>query len=378
MSSGFREALPRALLAGLLVSVVIAPAARSASPVSVCVDRSSPSAHIDRIAARRAAAHAGLRIRIVRFDSDHGLGAGQFRKLAKRRCDLIMGFPVEAGSMAVPAGLEHTAVYLDTGFVLLSRKGWHLDALPRGSQLGVSYQSPPDQVLSARTHRFRIRIFNTESRELAALAAGRIDAAAVWQPTYWAYRQRHRVAAHWKANRLGLPHASWGLAALYSPRVRTVAARFADALEHVKVPRPGPQPGTDASSGATTGRAPGQPRLYTAGQARAGARLFVADCARCHGADLQGISGPPLKGATLAGPDADLTVGDIFGILSQRMPMGAPGSLSRAEYTRLMAFLLRENGFPPGGTPLRYTQALASKVPLAGATSETDVASDGH
>lgn len=375
MYSGFRNALLRALVP-VLPALATVPAARAGTPVRVCVDRSSPSARIDRSVARQAATRAGLRIRIVRFDSaadgDDGLGGGQFRKLAQRRCDLIMGFPVEAGAKQVPGGLEHTPVYLHTGFALVSREGWRLDTLPRGGQLGVSYQSPPDQVLSARAHRFRIRIFNTERGELAALAAGKIDAAAVWQPTYRAYRRRHPAAARWVATRLAIPHASWGLTALYAPRVRPIAARFAAALRHVPVGAPDRAPG----AGGTGGGGSGLPRLYTARQAREGAALFAAHCARCHGAALQGISGPPLKGAALAGPGSDLTVGDVFGILSQGMPMDAPGSLSRAQYTRLMAFLLRENGYPPGGKPLGYSQALASRVPLIGGRAGAAVASD--
>jgi polar amino acid transport system substrate-binding protein len=70
--------------------------------------------------------------------------------------------------------------------------------------------------------------------------------------------------------------------------------------------------------------------LYTSQQAAAVAKAYAANCARCHGANLEGISAPPLKGPDLTAPGAQgkLTVGDLFKYMTSLMPAGNPGSLS--------------------------------------------------
>jgi mono/diheme cytochrome c family protein len=96
---------------------------------------------------------------------------------------------------------------------------------------------------------------------------------------------------------------------------------------------------------------------YTSAQATAGAAAYQTNCSRCHGVNLEGVSGPALKGAAMAGSQ---TVADIYGFVSQQMPAGAPGSLNAATYTAIMAFLLKQNGHPAGSTPL--TPASAKKI----------------
>jgi alcohol dehydrogenase (cytochrome c) len=65
---------------------------------------------------------------------------------------------------------------------------------------------------------------------------------------------------------------------------------------------------------------------------------YRENCASCHGEQLQGRSGPPLAGpgfaARWAGKDAAL-----FDVLSERMPLNAPGSLSRDQYFEIFAWL---------------------------------------
>jgi mono/diheme cytochrome c family protein len=106
--------------------------------------------------------------------------------------------------------------------------------------------------------------------------------------------------------------------------------------------------------------------LYASGQAAAGAKLYAASCARCHGADLEGVSGPALKGADLTAPGAQgkLTVGDIFKYMVNLMPAGNPGSLTHDQYVDVMAYLLRENGHPAGSRPLSYDVASHSNDPI--------------
>ena len=93
---------------------------------------------------------------------------------------------------------------------------------------------------------------------------------------------------------------------------------------------------TESRSGApvaATGSVP-----YTTAQVKAGATVYKNDCSSCHGAKLQGISGPALvvrrsrtRISTLARSDA---------IVSQQMPLTAPASLSKADYAAVMAYML--------------------------------------
>jgi polar amino acid transport system substrate-binding protein len=81
------------------------------------------------------------------------------------------------------------------------------------------------------------------------------------------------------------------------------------------------------------------PALYTAAQATSGMGKFIGNCAMCHGAKLQGISGPSLKGPNFASEKADLSVSDVFTIVSQNMPATNPGSLQHDDYVEIMAYL---------------------------------------
>ena len=118
-----------------------------------------------------------------------------------------------------------------------------------------------------------------------------------------------------------------------------------------------------AASEAATGSG-----LYTTQQAATGAKVYAQNCARCHGVNLEGVSGPPLKGKELTAPGAQgkLTVSDIFKYMTSLMPAGNPGSLSHDQYAAIMAFILKQNGGVPGSKPLAYDTALHSNAPIGG------------
>jgi mono/diheme cytochrome c family protein len=91
--------------------------------------------------------------------------------------------------------------------------------------------------------------------------------------------------------------------------------------------------------------------VYSADQADRGRRLYARDCAQCHGSTLMGAEG----GAELVG-EAILTrwqrdrksVGGLYELIRKTMPEAAPGSLSDRQYLDILAYLLKENGFPVG------------------------------
>ena len=98
---------------------------------------------------------------------------------------------------------------------------------------------------------------------------------------------------------------------------------------------------------------------YTAAQAAAGAKSFGENCSRCHGARLQGVSAPALKGGA-SGIKGD-TLADTYTFLSAQMPADAPGSLSQTDYVNITAFILSKNGFKAGTTKLTKASARSGK-----------------
>jgi alcohol dehydrogenase (cytochrome c) len=83
----------------------------------------------------------------------------------------------------------------------------------------------------------------------------------------------------------------------------------------------------------STGSAP-----YTKQQVAQGSDVYGKDCAVCHGANLQGISAPALTGPGFG--RSHLNASQLRTVVTQTMPLTAPGSLKPDEYAAVMAFLL--------------------------------------
>ncbi len=136
-------------------------------------------------------------------------------------------------------------------------------------------------------------------------------------------------------------------------------------------PSPAPMPSARTESGQTAGTAASAP--YTQTQASAGRTLFMQQCSSCHGANLQGISAPALTGASFG--HANLNVSQLRTIVTQQMPLSAPGSLKPQQYASIMAFLLKYDCISPsngGKTPFPTSdQPQFSKISVSGATCPT-------
>ena len=97
-----------------------------------------------------------------------------------------------------------------------------------------------------------------------------------------------------------------------------------------------------------------KPSLYTADQATAGAAVYSQACAACHGAQMEGVAAPALKGpafgdmATAQGLTADA----LLDVIANTMPQSDPGSLKPEEYNAVTAYILQQNSYPAGSTPL--------------------------
>ena len=91
---------------------------------------------------------------------------------------------------------------------------------------------------------------------------------------------------------------------------------------------------------------------FTPAQADRGRTEFSANCAACHGNDLQGGEGKALTGKQFWADWGDRTVGDLLAYVSKNMPSSVDGTLAgtlpSSTYADIVAHILRTNGFPAG------------------------------
>ena len=104
----------------------------------------------------------------------------------------------------------------------------------------------------------------------------------------------------------------------------------------------------DAAAQAT------KPALYTADQANAGATVYAQACGTCHGSQLEGTAAPALKGSAFGemAIAQSLTADMLLDVISGTMPQSDPGSMKPDEYAAVTAYILQQNGYPAGTTPL--------------------------
>ena len=96
-----------------------------------------------------------------------------------------------------------------------------------------------------------------------------------------------------------------------------------------------------------------QPLPFTKAQAERGKALFEANCAQCHGADLNGSpGGPPLTGFAFRGRWQPQKGDALLAFMQAKMPPGNPGQLSTQNYADVLAHVLAGNGGKPGAAEL--------------------------
>lgn len=89
--------------------------------------------------------------------------------------------------------------------------------------------------------------------------------------------------------------------------------------------------------------------VYTAAQAERGQAQYSQNCAACHGSGLTGNGeAPALVGGEFISNWAGLTAGELFERIRTTMPQDNPGKLSRAQYSDILSFILKSNGYPAG------------------------------
>jgi len=365
--------------------------AAGAKTLSVCIDSASPTQARDQHVAEAVARQEAAELSVYHFDGsgdDEGLNARQFAKLVAGKCDLVLGFPLDVTHGALPGDMQATAPYDQTGFVLVVTRpavARGLADLPPGSDVAVTYMTAPNLFFADHPN-VQADIERTDKETLQSLLDGHVKAAMLWQATLQQFIAGH-PGARLDYRLLQEPHARWNIVALYGPAGARAAAEFDRAVASLKAAGALPD-GTAAkparhadipfvqtaawqmavptmSVAAVTGSpAATLPALYTQAQADDGMSQYSANCAQCHGDQLQGRYGPGLKGKHFATEKAAYTVGDVFRVVATNMPAAQPGTLAHDDYVQIMAFLLQQNGYPAGTTPLTYDAALKSTVPL--------------
>jgi mono/diheme cytochrome c family protein len=94
---------------------------------------------------------------------------------------------------------------------------------------------------------------------------------------------------------------------------------------------------------------------YTDAQAMRGENEYGTNCARCHGADLDGGgAAPTLHTLDFVDRWREDHLSTLFQFISTNMPQppGRPGGLKEQQYLDIVAFLLQVNGLPSGSKEL--------------------------
>jgi polar amino acid transport system substrate-binding protein len=413
MYSPFNRAAHQVRIAALMLGAVLAYRAGADAVLNICVDHANPTAAMDLHVARAAAKTQGYSVALVSFEGygkgGDGMPPGRFARMAQSDCQLIMGFPVDVSHPHLPPDVEATSAYASTGFVLIRRGSSakaSLSELPKGSEVGIAELNTYAGLLFSTHPNIVMHVYPKDSLMLADLEAKHIAAGVAWQPSIEFYEHSRPERASLSVVALPGEHMLWNLVALYGPESQSAANLFDKGLydlqskgQLARLIRPYSQAAA-AGAARTSARWPAArlqqavawnadpgrliqvadtsgtskhkhrvaPALYTADQATKGALAYYQNCAMCHGPLLDGqsggYSGPALKGAEFADPSYDFHLSDIFNFVAKLMPAATPGSLTHEQDVVIMAFILQQNGYPPGSHELVYEEAEKSKVPL--------------
>jgi polar amino acid transport system substrate-binding protein len=113
--------------------------------------------------------------------------------------------------------------------------------------------------------------------------------------------------------------------------------------------------GIFAAACTASSPSPTPPSTTTGQPADTGKAIFASHCARCHGANGQGVTAPTVIG-TNSSLDKYNTAQGLYNFVSTAMPANAPGSLSQQDYLDVVTFLLVQDKYISPGTVLNTSQ----------------------
>ncbi|MCC7043888.1 MAG: PQQ-binding-like beta-propeller repeat protein [Acidobacteria bacterium] len=158
--------------------------------------------------------------------------------------------------------------------------------------------------------------------------------------------------------RLSQGSAALHVFALPDPRDLQMPGRLGappTPVERSGVPAPSAQPAPGRAALAASNAGPG---VFTASQAARGQQVFAQSCVNCHRVADQ-------TGAAFRAKWANGGLGSLFTVLVTTMPENAVGSISRADHAAIVAYMLRESGYPPGASDLPDDADLLAKIQVA-------------
>jgi len=103
--------------------------------------------------------------------------------------------------------------------------------------------------------------------------------------------------------------------------------------------------------------------VYSAGQAARGRQVYEVRCGACHGAAMEGTTGPPLVGDNFLSNWNGRPLADLVDKIEKTMPFNEPVTLSRRESTDLAAYILQAGKFPVGQAELTDATLAQVKFP---------------
>jgi mono/diheme cytochrome c family protein len=385
--------------------------ALAAAPVRICTFPGSPSASLDKIVAMEVFKVAGIAATLIEHgipggDDDDGVSLRELRGTLGHKCDVIAGFPRSSVADAAGSEMRFSRGYLRADYVSVAAGPRKQE---RGTQevVAATYGSP-SQLIAVQEQHVRFDLENTPESTVDAVATGRAMRAVVWYPAVVAYQRAH-AGQHLDVRKTRSPYSDWELvfafdrkaAALQRKIDNAIGAMAADgrlaALTHdwalpptMQASQAGPSvsryldgPVAAGAHGmlrdavyssqsvghfvkvsATAGDAAAAPSFDSA-QVAHGKRLYGSACAKCHGANMQGVTAPALSGPAFApASGSHLTIGGIYTYMSTNMPADRPGKLKDDEYADIMAYLLNANGYAPGNAKMTADRARSSTTML--------------
>jgi mono/diheme cytochrome c family protein len=95
------------------------------------------------------------------------------------------------------------------------------------------------------------------------------------------------------------------------------------------------------------------PPTFTAEQAARGEKIYAEQCQACHGPELDSSDyASPIRGAAFRTKWAGKSLADLFDFMSTQMPPTDPGSLPKASYADVLAYVLGKNDVAPSAVAL--------------------------
>lgn len=106
---------------------------------------------------------------------------------------------------------------------------------------------------------------------------------------------------------------------------------------------------------------------YLSSQIAKGSFEYSQKCAVCHGQQLEGGGAPPLKGNQFVEQWNGKTLAELYQYVHGNMPLGVGASLPSQEYADIVAYILAQNGLPPGNMQFTPRTPMERVLALGGA-----------